>query len=272
MQPLLAAVDGTVTRVRYENKGTAGSVITVTGADGWRYNYFHVNNDTPGTDDGVAGTEWQISPQVTLGSFVQAGQVIAYMGDSGNAEGSVPHLHFEIRQPDGTPINPYQSLTVAQRHQTCAPEACRHDGVVRCGRGHRHRRHRPLADRRRRQPRRRGLGRSGRGRRVRDRRAAGARAARRRRRGHPIRRRADAVRRRGHAARRRSGTRCSAPVDLPWIVERGQSLWSISERAYGLTDTADIVATVNAVFEHNRDQLSDPSMLNIGMTLRLPAR
>ena len=68
MQPLLAAVDGTVTRIRYENVGTAGAVITVTGADGWQYNYFHVNNDTPGTDDGLAGPEWQIAPQLTLGA------------------------------------------------------------------------------------------------------------------------------------------------------------------------------------------------------------
>ena len=48
MQPLLAAVDGTVTRIRYENVGTAGGAISITGADGWYYNYFHVNNDTPG--------------------------------------------------------------------------------------------------------------------------------------------------------------------------------------------------------------------------------
>ena len=68
MQPLLAAVDGTVTRIRYENVGTAGTVISITGADGWYYNYFHVNNDTPGTDDGLAGHEWQISPHLTVGS------------------------------------------------------------------------------------------------------------------------------------------------------------------------------------------------------------
>ena len=121
MQPLLAAVDGTVTRIRYENVGTAGSVISITGADGWYYNYFHVNNDTPGTDDGLAGPEWQISPQLTVGSTVKAGQVIGYMGDSGNAEGSVPHLHFEIRQPDRTPVNPYHSLAAAQAPETCLP-------------------------------------------------------------------------------------------------------------------------------------------------------
>ena len=121
MQPLLAAVDGTVTRIRYENVGTAGTVISITGADGWYYNYFHVNNDTPGTDDGLAGPEWQVSPQLTVGSTVKAGQVIGYMGDSGNAEGSVPHLHFEIRTPDRTPVNPYPSLAAAQAPETCMP-------------------------------------------------------------------------------------------------------------------------------------------------------
>ena len=234
MQPLLAAVDGTVTRVRYENSGIAGSSITVTGADGWRYNYFHVNNDTPGTDDGAAGPEWQISPQVTLGSQVRAGQVIAYMGDSGNAEGSVPHVHFEIRQPDGTPINPYHSLVAAQERQTCETDEARisltadattlpADAVD----GHRHRRCRPLADRRRRQPRRRGFGRvrpTGGRRGLRGHRAAAAPV-------QPVEtsdpvpcRRPRAPRRPG--APRRDGTRRRTSADLPWIVERGQSLWA----------------------------------------------
>ena len=120
MQPLLAAVDGTVTRIGYTNIGTHGVDITITGADGWYYNYFHVNNDSPGTDDGAAAREWEVSPLVTVGSRVRAGQVIAYMGDSGNAEGSVPHLHFEIREPDQTPVNPYPSLVAARKRQTCS--------------------------------------------------------------------------------------------------------------------------------------------------------
>ena len=45
---------------------------------------------------------------------MKAGQFIAYMGDSGNAEGTQPHLHFEIHRPDDTPINPYTSLRLAQ--------------------------------------------------------------------------------------------------------------------------------------------------------------
>ena len=61
----------------------------------------------------------RVSPLLTVGSQVRAGQVIAYMGDSGNSEGSVPHLHFEIRRPDHRPVNPYPSLAAAQQRQRC---------------------------------------------------------------------------------------------------------------------------------------------------------
>src|SRR5207247_9963384 len=45
---------------------------------------------------------------------VKAGQFIAYMGDSGDAETTGPHLHFEVHRPDGMAVDPYPSLRLAQ--------------------------------------------------------------------------------------------------------------------------------------------------------------
>ena len=119
MLPLLAAVDGVVHRITFNNTSSGGNSVTIRGADGWTYHYLHINNDTPGTDDGKASRAQAFPSNIVLGATVSRGQVVGYMGDSGNAEGTSPHLHFEIRQPalpgayTGTPINPYESLKQA---------------------------------------------------------------------------------------------------------------------------------------------------------------
>lgn len=119
MLPLLAAVDGTVYRVKYDN--TIGNSVTIKAADGWTYHYIHVNNDTPGTDDGKATRAQAFPAAIVTGAQVTKGQVVGYLGDSGNAESTGSHLHFEIRQPaaagsyQGTAINAYASLQQATR-------------------------------------------------------------------------------------------------------------------------------------------------------------
>jgi hypothetical protein len=110
----VAANAGTIAWVHADNTGTAGNMLQLTGDDGWVYWYIHINNDTPGTDDGKNPARWRLAPGIKAGSKVKAGQFIAYMGDSGDAESTQPHLHFEIHQPNGTVIDPYTSLRLAQ--------------------------------------------------------------------------------------------------------------------------------------------------------------
>jgi hypothetical protein len=74
--------------------------------DGWRSMYMHLNNDTPGTDDGRA---IGFAEGIKEGMHVTAGTVIGFVGDSGNAESTAPHLHFELHQPDGLKINSFRA-------------------------------------------------------------------------------------------------------------------------------------------------------------------
>src|ERR1700748_686100 len=55
------------------------------------------------------------------GQRVSMGQVIGWMGNSGNAKFSVTHLHFEIHDPTCKAVNPYTSLRAAEFVDRCLP-------------------------------------------------------------------------------------------------------------------------------------------------------
>ncbi|GHB45060.1 peptidase [Streptomyces cirratus] len=81
--PVMAATDGTV---RTQWNSAYGNMAIVTSPDGTETWYCHLS-----------------STKIRSGK-VQAGDVIAYSGNSGNSTG--PHLHFEVRPGAGSPIDP----------------------------------------------------------------------------------------------------------------------------------------------------------------------
>ncbi len=107
--PIVAAVGGTITYVGYPQPSW-GYMIQIRSDAGWEYNYLHINNDTPGTDNGASAMRSVYASGMKKGDRVRAGQLLGWVGDSGNAEGTVAHLHFERYKPNGDPTNPYYEL------------------------------------------------------------------------------------------------------------------------------------------------------------------
>jgi murein DD-endopeptidase MepM/ murein hydrolase activator NlpD len=77
--------------VRFEDGGLGGKAAYVTEPDGTFYYLAHL--------DGFA-------KNFRNGSVVKQGEVVGYLGDSGNALGGSPHVHFEIHPKGGAAINP----------------------------------------------------------------------------------------------------------------------------------------------------------------------
>lgn len=93
--PLVAAADGVISS-SFGQQRLGGYRLWVDGDDGYSYYYAHLNGD-----EGVA-----YAPGIAPGVRVTQGQIIAYMGDSGQAKGTGVHLHFGITWNDQW-INPY---------------------------------------------------------------------------------------------------------------------------------------------------------------------
>ena len=88
---VFAIVDGTVAFTR--SGGISGLFLGLQGDDGNLYYYIHLQ-------DFVA----------SAGQRVSAGQLIGHNGDTGNARGTTPHIHFELHPGGGAAVNPYPLL------------------------------------------------------------------------------------------------------------------------------------------------------------------
>ena len=109
MVPVVAVADGTVGWM-HDDQGGNCCAMSLRHDDGWESWYIHLNNDTPGTDDGQG---WGFAPGIESGVHVFAGQLIGWVGDSGNAEWVSPHLHFELHEPGGAVVNPTPHVDAA---------------------------------------------------------------------------------------------------------------------------------------------------------------
>jgi peptidoglycan LD-endopeptidase LytH len=110
MTEIYSIADGVVTYVGTNN--LSGRNVRIDHVDGWESIYVHLNNDNIGTDDGRAPWSLTVAEGIEKGAEVEAGQLIGWVGDSGNAEWTTPHTHFELRI-NGTAIDAYQLLVEA---------------------------------------------------------------------------------------------------------------------------------------------------------------
>jgi murein DD-endopeptidase MepM/ murein hydrolase activator NlpD len=92
--PVVAVADGTLFNVGWN--GLGGWRLWVRDASGNGFYYAHLDAYSPAAQEGAS---------------VSRGTVLGYLGDSGDARGTPPHLHFEIHPGGGGPVPPYPIVT-----------------------------------------------------------------------------------------------------------------------------------------------------------------
>jgi murein DD-endopeptidase MepM/ murein hydrolase activator NlpD len=91
--PIVAVADGRLYRV-----GTlkiSGNRLWLRDRKGYRYFYAHLSD---------------FAAAAYNGAEVHAGEVIGFVGNTGDAEPTPPHLHFEVHMPNGAVVDPYEYL------------------------------------------------------------------------------------------------------------------------------------------------------------------
>lgn len=94
--PVYAMTSGVI--ARHSNSRLGGLGLYLRGVDGNVYYYAHLR---------------RIASGYGPGRRVEAGELIAYNGDTGNARGGAPHVHFEVHPGGGRAVNPYPFTAAA---------------------------------------------------------------------------------------------------------------------------------------------------------------
>lgn len=87
---LVALEAGTVKRIG--SGGLGGKTVWLRGTTGDEFYYAHL--------DGFASG-------LKVGQSLDAGQLLGYVGNTGNAQYTLPHLHFEYHPGGGGAVNPF---------------------------------------------------------------------------------------------------------------------------------------------------------------------
>jgi len=90
--PLIAMERGFVVRIGTIRLG--GNRLWLIGESGTQYYYAHL----------------EAFADVAEGDFVEAGTVVGFVGNSGNAISTPPHLHIQVHPDAGAAVNPYPLL------------------------------------------------------------------------------------------------------------------------------------------------------------------
>jgi Peptidase family M23 len=111
--PAVAAEAG---KVKYwTTSRAAGCMLYLYGDSGTTYYYIHLNNDLTLRNDNKGKCVKGVAYTVANGARVAAGQQIANVGDSGDANGANSHLHFEVHPGGGKAVSPYPYLQKAYK-------------------------------------------------------------------------------------------------------------------------------------------------------------
>lgn len=101
---LVAVADGYISFIGEQGKG--GNVVWLRTPSGYAFYYAHLERWAPGIYEGMQ---------------VRAGDLLGYVGTTGNAKRTAPHLHFSVHDPNDEAVNPYHLLKFGQFVSSATP-------------------------------------------------------------------------------------------------------------------------------------------------------